>query len=192
MAYKPAKLARFSKPPFNLKGRKWRPYRYSKAIFLHDASSGDPHQRETSPPSHDETNDRRAIRQAIMTQFLREIADEIIAAEATVTSYDGKGNVTRKGNLKDLYDKDTKNQKFPMLRALIETPEEGFNGVRDRLCVARSFGSINRVVFRNAMALGDGRSAVDVEEVAKRVVIRAGMSGGYREKYPDSGFAGCK
>jgi len=182
-----------------VKGRTLGTYVYPRPINIKDAATGDPAEREKSTASHDETNDRRAIRQAIMTQYLREIADEIIGSGATVTSYDDKGNLKKNGTLKDLYDKDTKNEKFPLLRDLITKPEEGFNSVRDRLSVGENFGSINLAVFRSAMALGQPEDVdnVDVEEVAKRVVIRAGLSGGYRRKLKakgiaDSGFAGCK
>src|SRR5262245_24213668 len=143
----------YSKPSF-LKERKLKAYEYEKSINIKNASTGDPYVRETTSPSYDETNDRRAIRQAIMTQYLREIADEIIGSGATVTSYDDKGNLKKNGTLKDLYDKDTKNEKFPLLRDLITKPEEGFNSVRDRLSVGENFGSINLAVFRSAMALG--------------------------------------
>jgi hypothetical protein len=147
-------------------------------LDLTKADTGDPVQQEkTPPPNVIEANDRRTIRQAIMTQLLREIADEIIGANVNVTC-ERKGIV---GNLK----KEFSQTKFPRLFGLMANPEAAFNAVRDRLYVSRDFGSINIVVFRNAMAITDNP---DVEEVAKRVVIRSGISGNYSHR----GFAGCK
>src|SRR5262245_4187565 len=147
-------------------------------LDLTKADTGDPVEQEKAPPPNViEANDRRTIRQAIMTQLLREIADEIIGANVTVTC-ERKGIV---GTLK----KEFTQSKFPRLFGLLASPEAAYNAVRDRLYVAEDFGSINIVVFRNALAITDNP---DVEEVAKRVVIRSGISG----KYSDRGFAGCK
>src|SRR5262245_30565186 len=147
-------------------------------LDLTQADTGDPKQQEkTSPPNVIEANDRRTIRQAIMTQLLREIADEIVKDDNVTVTCKRKGIV---GNLR----KDAQNR-FPRLFALMADPEKEYNAVRDRLYVSQEFGSINIVVFRNAMAITDNP---DVEEVAKRVVIRSGISG----KYSDRGFAGCK
>jgi len=83
-----------------------------------------------------------------------------------------------------------------LLRALIMNPELAFSTRRNRLFVVDKpegpsitlpFGSINLVVFRNAMAIGE--PPVDVEEIAERVVVRAGRSSGYGDT---GGFAGCK
>lgn len=146
-------------------------------LDLTKAHTGDPIEQEKTPsPNVIEANDRRTIRQAIMTQLMREVADEIIKSNVTVS--DGKGSV---GTLKKSFSQST----FPRLFALVTNPEGAYNAVRDRLYVSRDFGSINLVVFRNAMAIGDNP---DVDEVAKRVVIRSGVSGNYR----DRGFAGCK
>jgi hypothetical protein len=103
---------------------------------------------------------------------LREVADEIIESETSLLD----------GSLLAAYE----NGELPRLRSLIRDPERAFNKSRDRLKVAKAFGSINLVVFRNAMGIGAG--AVDVREVAKRAVIRSGVSGYHR----DRGFAGCK
>ena len=147
-------------------------------LDLTKADTGDPVQQEASPPRDViEANDRRTIRQAIMTQLLREIADEIIAANVTVTC-ERKGIV---GTLK----KEFTQSKFPRLFGLMVNPEAAYNAVRDRLYVSNEFGSINIVVFRNALAI---TANPDVEEVAKRVVIRSGISG----KVSGRGFAGCK
>lgn len=149
-------------------------------LDLKNASTGDPIQQEVGPPQgYIEANDRRTIRQAIITQLLIEVATEII-----------ESGLSLDGSLRQAYDQ-YKDQppdkdKFRQLRALITDPEPEFNRARDKLNVARSFGSINLVVFRNAMAIG--APPVDVEEVAKRVVIRSGLSGGYRKRK----FAGCK
>ena len=148
-------------------------------LDLKKAHTGDPLEQEKPYPANViEANDRRTIRQAIMTQLMREIADEIIASKVTVN--DGKGSV---GTLKKSFSQST----FPRLFGLLTDPEMAFNEVRDRLKVSRDFGSINLVVFRNAMAIGDNPFE-DVDEVAKRVVIRSGISG----MYHDRGFVGCK
>jgi len=147
-------------------------------LDLTKADTGDPVEQEKAPPPNViEANDRRTIRQAIMTQLLREIADEIIGANVTVTC-ERKGIV---GTLK----KEFTQSKFPRLFGLLANPEAAYNAVRDRLLVSQDFGSINIVVFRNALAITENP---DVEEVAKRVVIRSGISG----KFSDRGFAGCK
>ncbi len=149
----------------------------AEPLDLAKAHTGDPNEQEKTPsPNVIEANDRRTIRQAIMTQLMREVADEIISSNLTVS--DGKGSV---GTLKKSFSQST----FPRLFALVTNPEGAFNAVRDRLYVARDFGSINLVVFRNAMAIG---ADPDVDEIAKRVVIRSGVSGNYRAR----GFAGCK
>jgi len=169
-------------------------------LDLQDASTGDPIQREAKPAGTvTEAIDRRTVRQAIMTQVLNEVADEILNSNAKVTRRDDKGNITVQGDLRDRYNKG----EFPKLHALIENPELAFNTRRNLVFVvdkpedpsiALPFGSINLVVFRNAMALGDGNSPVDPEEVAKRVVIRAGRASGYgeRSKNYDRGCTGCK
>lgn len=142
-------------------------------LDLKNASTGDPKQREVDyPHTYGEALDRRTIRQAIITQLLNEVAAEILQSDTSLG-----------GPLREAYERD----KLPMLRALIVEPEREFNRVRDKLYVGRSFGSINLVVFRNAMGIGDEKD-IDPEEVAKRVVIRAGLSGGYRDRK----FAGCK
>ena len=143
------------------------------ALDLTNASTGDPTETESTPPREGiEANDRRTTRQAIMTQLMREVADEIIASKTSLLD----------GTLAARY----RQGELPRLEALITNPETEFNRIREKLYVSRDFGSINLVVFRNAMALG--AEDVDVEEVAKRVVIRSGMSGNYRAR----GFAGCK
>jgi hypothetical protein len=176
-----------------------------KPVKLTDARTGEPRQREReSAGTVTEAIDRRTIRQAIMTQLLTEIADAIIKSEATVTVYNEDGSVKKEGNLKTRYEKE-KDTTFRLLRDLIVDPEAAFNARRNKLfivekpedpSITQPFGSINLVVFRSAMALGDGNSPVDPEEVAKRVVIRAGRSSGYGERssggYGDRGFAGCK
>ena len=149
-------------------------------LNLKDARTGDPKEQEIAPPkNYILASDRRAIRQAIMTQLLTEVAKEIIDSGMKVD-----------GGLKKAYHQDRNKppdkDRFRRLRALITDPEPEFNRVRDQLNVARSFGSINLVVFRNAMAIGDKN--VNPEEVARRVVIRVGRSGSYRKR----GFAGCK
>ena len=152
------------------------------ALNLKDASTGDPVQTEKTPPHKltgganvIEANDRRTIRQAIMTQLMREVADEIVAS----------GTSLKDGSLAASYRKG----ELPRLQALITDPEPEFNKIRDRLYVSADFGSINLVVFRNAMAILEVvREDVEIEEVAKRVVVRAGRSGFYSEL----GFAGCK
>jgi hypothetical protein len=165
-------------------------------LDLTDASTGDPSkpQRERKPPPPGtwyEALDRRTIRQAIMTQLLSEIADEIIKSEAKLAVRKG-GTIVKEGTLTSLYEKG----KLPLLRALIQDPERAFNTRRNKLFVVENdddpsvtqpFGSINLVVFRNAMAIG--KEPVDPDEVAKRVVIRAGRSGNYAK---DRNFAGCK
>ena len=141
---------------------------------LNNASKGDPNQREDDPPRTGiEAIDRRTIRQAIITQLLMEVADEIVAS-----------NTSLGGSLREAYNLG----KLRSLHDLIADPEREFNRVRDKLHVSRRFGSINLVVFRNAMAIGATEKSTDPEEVAKRVIIRAGVSGGYR----DRNFAGCK
>jgi hypothetical protein len=156
-------------------------YGYAKSRRnLKDARTGDPKEQEIGPPkNYVEATDRRAIRQAIMTQLLTEVAKEIIDSGMKVD-----------GSLRKAYNQDKnklpQQDRFRRLRALITDPEPEFNRVRDQLNVARSFGSINLVVFRNAMAISDNN--VDPEEVARRVVIRSGRSGSYRKR----GFAGCK
>jgi hypothetical protein len=141
-------------------------------IDLKNASTGDPLQQEkTPPPNMIEAIDRRTIRQTIITQLLSEIANEIIQSGTSLN-----------GTLREAYNQ----HKLPRLRALITDTETQFNNIRDKLYVGRDFGSINLVVFRNAMAIGE--NDVDPEEVAKRVVIRVGLSGGYRDRK----FAGCK
>jgi hypothetical protein len=147
-------------------------------IDLAKAETGDPNEQEVAPLAADgiEANDRRTIRQAIMTQLMREVADEIIQSGVTV------GN--DKGSISTLKAKFSQSA-FPRLFRLLVDTEGAFNEVRNRLKVSRDFGSINLVVFRNAMAIGVNP---DVDEVAKRVVIRSGVSGNYRAR----GFAGCK
>ena len=146
-----------------------------RRLNLSDASTGDPNETERQPPATViEANERRTVRQAIMTQLMRDVADEIAASG---TSLDG--------TLLAAYRSGT----LPRLRALITDPEAEFNKTRNKLYVSRDFGSINLVVFRNAMAIGVG--TVDVEEVARRVVIRSGMSGNFRARGL-KGFAGCK
>jgi hypothetical protein len=193
-----------------------RPYEKDKEKDK-DASNGDPLQTEESPPPKPsdpkyeatwyEALDRRTIRQAIMTQLLSEIADEIIKSGKKLTKRDKTGKVTVPGDLGPSYDQDKSNTLFPLLRALITDPELEFNKRRNKLFVIKSpqnavkqpFGSINLVVFRNAMAISENVAQTDPEEVAKRVVIRAGRSGNYSgppDKYnphrEDRGFAGCK
>jgi putative ubiquitin-RnfH superfamily antitoxin RatB of RatAB toxin-antitoxin module len=155
-------------------------YGYGKRLNLWDARTGDPKEQEIGPPkNYVEATDRRAIRQAIMTQLLTEVAKEIIDSGMNVN-----------GGLKKAYNQDKNKSpdkdRFRRLRALIIDPESEFNRTRDQLNVSRNFGSINLVVFRNAMAIGEKN--VNPEEVARRVVIRAGRSGSYRKR----GFAGCK
>ncbi len=176
-------------------------------LDLNNASTGDPIQVEArSALTVPEAIDRRTIRQAIMTQLLIEIADEIINKGARLEVVREDGEVV-KSNLMTLYN----SNQLPLLRALIKDPEAAFNARRNKLFVEENpkdpsapparkpFGSINLAVFRNAMALGDGKSPLkpeQVEEVAKRVMIRAGRSSGYgkrlSEAYDDRGFAGCK
>lgn len=161
------------------------------------AQAGDPIQRETSPPSSTEDAiNRRNIRQAIITKVLVDAAAEIIKSGATLSAYRADGTLKQRGTLRSLYAKEP--QRFVKFMQLIADPERAFNDARDHLYpwwrtqpgatpTARDFGSINLVVFRNAMripATGDP----DLEEIAQRVVIRAGVSGGYR----GSGFLGCK
>jgi len=173
-------------------------------LDLGNASTGDPVQQEKySAANAIEAIDRRAIRQAIMTQMLIEIAEQILASGVTITTYNDDGSIKRRGTLKERYEKE-KDSTFVFLRDLIANPEVAFNTRRNKLfaldnpndpTVTAPFGAINLVVFRCAMALGDGTSPVDIEEVAKRVVIRAGRSSGYGKRskdYEDRGFAGCK
>jgi len=169
-----------------------------------DASNGDPKQTERIPPPKPskpqyeatwyEALDRRTIRQAIMTQLLSEIADEIINSGAKVTKRDPETEeVLDKGDLGPRYNKG----EFPLLHALIKDPELEFNKRRNKLfvvdnpdkAVRQPFGSVNLVVFRDAMAISKNLEDIDPEEVAKRVVIRAGRSGNYAK---DRNFAGCK
>jgi hypothetical protein len=167
-------------------------------LDLKDARTGDPIQREARPAATvPEAIDRRTVRQAIMTQLLTEIAEEIISSGATLTTRNEDGSVKKEGTLNARYEKE-KDTTFRLLRDLIADPEVAFNTRRNKLfvvdkpddpSVSLPFGSINLVVFRSAMALGDGNSPVDPEEVAKRVVIRAGRSSGYGDS---RGFAGCK
>jgi hypothetical protein len=167
-------------------------------LDLKDARTGDPIQREAKPASTvPEAIDRRTIRQAIMTQLLTEVAEQIISSGATLTTRNEDGSVKKEGTLGTRYEKE-KDTTFSMLRDLIADPEAAFNTRRNKLFVVENpddrsvtlpFGSINLVVFRSAMALGDGNTPVDPEEVAKRVVIRAGRSSGYGDT---RGFAGCK
>jgi hypothetical protein len=178
-----------------------------RKVDLENASDGDPEQtEERSAVDSTEAIDRRTIRQAIMTQMLSEIAQDIIDSKVKIDRRDKDGKVIVKGDLKTRYPKE-KNTTFHLLRDLIEDPEVAFNTTRNKLFaidkagdrnVRLDFGSINLVVFRNAMALGDGDPKslvkVDVEEVAKRVLIRAGRSSyyGQRSEMYDRGFAGCK
>jgi hypothetical protein len=152
-------------------------------LDLKRSETGDPYQQEkTPPPTEIEAVDRRTIRQAIITQLLIEVAQEVIASHLSLD-----------GSLKKAYDQNggqpPDKDKFRLLRALITDPEPEFNRVRNQLYVAEQFGSINLVVFRNAMAIG--QKDVDVEEVARRVIIRTGQSG-YHRKSGVTGFAGCK
>jgi len=173
-------------------------------LKLTNATTGDPIQTEAkSSDTPMEAIDRRTIRQAIMTQMLTEIAEQILDSGVTITTYNDDGSVKKAGTLKERYEKE-KDSTFRLLRDLIVNPEAAFNARRNKLFVLENpddpsvtspFGSINLVVFRSAMALGDGTSAPDPEEVAKRVVIRAGRSSGYgarAAKNYDRGFAGCK
>jgi hypothetical protein len=202
-----------------------------KKVSLDDARWGEPHQKEAAPAgTPTEAIDRRTIRQAIMTQMLTEIAEEILKSDADIDRLDENGKLV-KGNLRERYEKyEQGKDPFPLLRAFIMDPETAFNTRRNKLFVVKDhtnrnitqpFGSINLTVFRSAMALGDGESPVNVEEVAKRVVIRAGRSSYYGpragagyvepagagyveptgagyveptggEKARDRGFAGCK
>ena len=193
-----------------------------KPVKLTDARTGEPRQREReSAGTVTEAIDRRTIRQAIMTQLLTEIAEEILKSGVKIDVFDENGKLVKPGNFKDYYERKDKDD-FPLLRALIEDPETAFNTRRNKLSVVeypddrnieQPFGSINLTVFRSAMALGDGKSPLkteEVQEVAKRVVIRAGRSSGYGpragagygeppsgekssgENSSDRGFAGCK
>src|SRR5215831_756714 len=180
------KARKLTAPKKNVKGRKLMAkqmdpsipevsYPYNEETFFvpPNASTADPFQQEMTHASVDEANDRRAVRQAIMTQLLSEIADEIIGSGQKLG-----GDLEayfRKGGLKRLH-------------GLIYDTEAQFNGVRDRLNVGRDFGSINLMIFANAMALGDIKNPdryVDPEEVARRVVIRAGLSGYQRTRKDD-------
>src|SRR5262245_19164242 len=186
--------------------------RYRPKLDLRDGRTGDPEQTEREPAGTvSEAIARRTVRQAILTQLLTEVADEIIQSGATVTVYKEDRSVLKPGDLGARYNKG----EFPRLHALIENPEASFNMRRNRVFAVENpddpsfrldFGSINLVVFRSAMAIGE--KDVDPEEVAKRVVIRAGRSSGYGERaedfrkitegrenskgYADHGFAGCK
>ena len=154
----------------------------SGSLNLKDSSKGDPIQKEKAAPTNVlDANDRRTIRQAIITHLMREVADEIMASGARLD-----------GTLAAAYSKGL----LPRLQSLITDPEAQFDRARDQLFVSRDFGSINLVVFRNAMAIVGENG--DVEEVARRVVIRSGMSGYHRQRLDaaqsgkESGFAGCK
>jgi hypothetical protein len=148
----------------------------SRHLNLKDATTGDPKEKERDAPTNVlDANDRRTIRQAIMTHLMREVADEVMASGLNLD-----------GSLAAAYSKNL----LPKLRSLITDPEAAFNRVRDQLFVSRDFGSINMVVFRNAMAIGVEEKDVNVEEVARRAVIRSGMSGYHRKS--TKGFAGCK
>jgi len=155
----------------------------SRKFVLKEAGTGDPFQQEIGSAGVDEANDRRAIRQAIMTQLLREVADEIIGSRQRL------GGPLKASFLKG---------ELKRLHGLIFDTEAQFNGLRDRLRVGRDFGSINLIIFANAMALGDINNPdrdVDPEEVARRVVIRAGLSGYQRTRTDgedDQAFRGCK
>ena len=169
----------------------------SRKLNLKDGSTGDPKQRETkSAATVTEAIDRRTVRQAILTQLLTEVADEIIDSGATLTTHNPNGTIKKKGTLGTRYR--TERASFPLLRRLIADPEAAFNARRNKLFIVSAFsvqpfGSINLVVFRNAMALGDGHSPINPEEVAKRVIIRAGRSSGYGARSKeDRGFTGCK
>jgi len=131
-----------------------------------------------------------------MTQLLSEIADEIIKSKATLDVREG-GKIVKKGTLTDLYNKDA----LPLLKALINDPELAFNTRRNKLLVVdnpddgtvtQPFGSINLVVFQSAMAIPKKPEDADPNEVAKRVVIRAGRSGNYNAEHENRNFAGCK
>src|SRR5262249_60905024 len=103
-------------------------------LDLAKGDTGDPEQQEASyPPNQIEANDRRTIRQAIMTQLLREVADEIIGSGVTVTC--ARKGV--KGNLVNEFSP----MKFPKFYALLTNTEKAFNDVRDRLYVSQSLGS---------------------------------------------------
>lgn len=188
MSYEPVKKTR---PRTKTKTKARRKFN------LKDGSTGDPDQREATPAATvTEAIDRRTVRQAILTQLLTEVADEIINSGATLTTHNADGSIKRKGTLGTRYR--TERASFPLLRRLIANPEAAFNARRNKLFVVsqasvQPFGSINLVVFRNAMALGDGHSIVNPEEVAKRVIIRAGRSSGYGPRSTeDRGFTGCK
>jgi hypothetical protein len=191
MAYEPTETR--SKPRTRTKKRT----KAGRKFNLKNASTGDPDQREATPAATvTEAIDRRTVRQAILTQLLTEVADEIINSGATLTTHNVDGSIKRKGTLGTRYR--TEKASFPLLRELIADPEAAFNARRNKLFVVNEasvqrFGSINLVVFRNAMALGDDNSPVNPEEVAKRVIIRAGRSSGYGARSKeDRGFTGCK
>src|SRR5262249_33972657 len=69
-----------------------------------EGSTGDPKQRETkSAATVTEAIDRRTVRQAILTQLLTEVADEIIDSGATLTTHNPNGTIKKKGTLGTRY-----------------------------------------------------------------------------------------
>jgi hypothetical protein len=187
----------YEQPATKTKPRTRTKTKARRKLNLKDGSTGDPDQREKMPAATvTEAIDRRTVRQAILTQLLTEVADEIINSGATLTTHNPNGSIKKMGTLGSRYR--TEKHSFPLLRELIADPEAAFNARRNTLFVVpaasvQPFGSINLVVFRNAMALGDGHSPINPEEVAKRVIIRAGRSSGYGARSKeDRGFTGCK
>ena len=100
-----------------------------------DARTGDPVQTEARPAGTvTEAIDRRTIRQAIMTQMLTEIADQILNSGATLTTRNDDGSVKKVGDLATRYEKE-KDTTFWMLRDFIKDPEAAFNTRRNKLFV---------------------------------------------------------
>jgi hypothetical protein len=192
-----------------------------KKVRLTDARTGHPNQREAKPAGTvTEAINRRTIRQAILTQLLTEVADEIIKSEATVTVYNDDGSVKKEGNLKSRYEKE-KGTTFRMLRDLIADPEVAFNTRRNKLSIvdkpedpsitqplARSTWSSFGVRWPSATAIRPSTSKRSRSAwsygLAGPAATREhasgghgeGSSGGYGEGssggYGDRGFAGCK
>ena len=117
---------------------------------------------------------RRALRQAVLSELLSAIADEAFQVQDLINWTDtGAGTY-----FNDYYA--AHDGQFPLLAALLADPLAEFARVRDSLGVDNSIGSLDDHVFRDAMGIprADSEVAVNPRETMKRILVRLALWNG--------------